>query len=452
MAKKAFKNEVDVLKYQREKINSLNEDYSQMNNELDELEKQVQEFIKSQNIDKSKITELIANNEVEKPNLEKFESEPQKNFDDLINQAHQSGYSDVDLYEIATIKEINETNHLLNRYYSEFTDQYKLDKYDYAISGIIGTIAALIDYFLVTNVEGKKVEPGKFKSGVEDLWNKLLSEKKIEELEEKYKVTYDISLNTSKISEEILGLCPLYHRFQSLGHDPIIGFIFGVVDLMKGQLTAIDGNGRLIIQSVKGAETKSLIEAVITVFGHFLSDVGTKSKTGKILSVPAPLTPLLQLIQTGSIEYNGQKFTVADLSKRMYYDGYNFNHFIGMSLPVLLIEILTRLSFVIKETFFSKRDVSIKDNPKLTIMLCIANGILFAENVGKVALTKNPFSINYVSWIAVAKYGFKTLKWIAYDREMGKVAYAQEYIDTSWKYLMLSAEELDRETPVYYIN
>lgn len=452
MNKKAFENEVDVLKYQREKINSLDKGYSQMNNELDEFEKQVQEFIKSQNIDKAKIVEFIANNKIEKPNLEKVESKPQKNFDDLINQAHQSGYSDVDLYEIATIKEINETNQLLNRYYSEFTDQYKLDKYDYAISGIIGTIAALIDYFLVTNVDGKKVVPGKLKSGVEDFWNKLLSEEKIEELEEKYKVAYDISLSTSKISQEILGLCPLYHRFQSLGHDPIIGFIFGVADLMKGQLTAIDGNGRLIIQSVKGAETKSLIEAIITVFGHFLSDVGTKSKTGKILSVPAPLTPLLQLIQTGCIEYNGQKFTVADLSKKMYYDGYNFNHFIGMSIPVLLIEILTRLSFVIKETFFSKRDVSIKDNPKLTIMLCIANGILFAENVGKLALTKNPFSINYVSWVATAKYGFKTLKWIAYDREMGKISYAQEYIDTSWKYLMLSADELDRETPVYYID
>lgn len=452
MAKKAFENEVDVLKYQREKINSLDKGYSQMNNELDEFEKQVQEFIKSQDIDKAKTAEFIANNKIEKFNLEKVESKPQKNFDDLINQAHQSGYSDVDLYEIATIKEINETNQLLNRYYSEFTDQYKLDKYDYAISGIIGTIAALIDYFLVTNVDGKNVAPGKLKSGVEDFWNKLLSEGKIEELEEKYKVTYDISLNTYKISQEILGLCPLYHRFQSLGHDPIIGFIFGVADLIKGQLTAIDGNGRLIIQSVKGAETKSLIEAIITVFGHFLSDVGTKSKTGKILSVPAPLTPLLQLIQTGSIEYNGQKFTVADLSKKMYYDGYNFNHFIGMSIPVLLIEILTRLSFVIKETFFSKRDVSIKDNPKLTIMLCIANGILFAENVGKLALTKNPFSINYVSWVATAKYGFKTLKWIDYDREMRKVAYAQEYIDTSWKYLMLSADELDREIPVYYID
>ena len=452
MAKKAFEDEIDVLKYQREKINSLDKGYCEMNKELDELEKQVQEFIKSQNIDKAKITGFNGNKKIEESKLEKVESKPEKNFDALINEAHQSGYLDVDLYEIATIKEINEADHLLNKYYSEFTGQYKLDKYDYAISGIIGTIAALMDYFLVTKVDGKKVVPGKLKSGVEDFWNKLLSEKKIEELEEKYKVTYDISSNTSKISQEILGLCPLYHRFQSLGHDPIIGFIFGVVDLMKGQLTAIDGNGRLIIQSVKGAETKSLIEAIITVFGHFLSDVGTKSKGGKILSVPAPLTPLLQLIQTGSIEYNGQKFTVADLSKKMYYDGYNFNHFIGMSLPVLLIEVLTRLSFVIKETFFSKRDISIKSNPKLTIMLCIANGILFAENVGKFAITKNPFSINYVSWIATAKYGFKTLKWVAYDREMGKIEHAQGYIDTNWKYLMMSAKELDRELPVYYID
>lgn len=152
-------------------------------------------------------------------------------------------------------------------------------------------------------------------SGVEDFWNKLLSDEKIEQLEVKYKLSYDISSNTSKISQQIIGLCPLYHRFQSL-HDPIIGFIFGVVDLMKGQLTAIDGNGRLIIQSIKSAETKLFIEAIITVFGHFLSDVGTKSKTGKIFSVPVPLTPILQLIQTGSIEYKGQKFTVADLSKK----------------------------------------------------------------------------------------------------------------------------------------
>lgn len=452
MVEKAFQNEIDVLKYQREKTNVLDKDYSKMNKELDEFEKQVQEFIRSQNIDQTKITEFIANNKNDERELGEVERKPQKNFDELINQAHQGGYSSVDLYEIATIKEINESNYLLSRCYGEFTDQYKLDKYDYAISGIIGTIAALMDYFLVTKVDKKRVVPGKFKSGVENFWNKLLSENKIKELEINHKVPYDISLNTSKISQEVLGLCPLYHRFQSLGHDPILGFIFGVSDLMKGKLTAIDGNGRLIVQSVNGVGNKSFIESIVTVFGHFLSDVGTKSKTGKILSVPAPLTPLLQLIQTGSIEYNGERFTVADLSKKMYGDGYNFNHFIGMSLPVLLIEILTRLSFVIKETFFMKRKVSMKGNPKLGIMLCIANGILFSENVGKLAVTKNPFSINYVSWIATAKYGFKTLKWLAYDREIGKIEYAQDYIDTNWKYLMISASEQDRDRSVYYID
>lgn len=457
MAKKIFKDEIDVLKYQRDKVNTLSKCYSELENEIDDLEEKIQQFMASRNINKSKIDECI----LESKSLETQNNEIEnikenvvfnKSFDDLIYEANLNGYSNIDILEIATKEEIYEANNILKNYYSKYTDQYKMDKYDYAIAGIIGSIAAFLDYFLVTKVNGKNVMPGNFKDYAENFWNKILSPDKIKELEDKYKVTYDVSSNTSKISQEVLGLCPLYHRFQSLGHDPIIGFIFGVADLMKGQLTAIDGNGRLIIQSVDGASSKSFIESVITVFGHFLSDVGTKSKTGKILSVPAPLTPLLQLIQKGSIEYNGQNLTVADLSKKMYYDGYNFNHFIGMSLPLILIEVLTRLSFVIKEMFFYKKDVSLKNNPKLTVMLCIANGILFAENAGKLVITKNPLSINYVSWLSMAKYGFKTFKWMTYDMKIGKVEYAQEYIDSRWQYMMLSAIKLDENTSVYYVN
>lgn len=453
MAKKEFQNEIDVLKYQRDKLNSLNNDYSKIKNQLDEFENKLQEYIKSKNIDTSKINNSLKATSDEVHNIKSNEVVyNEKSFNELLSEANKNGYENTNLYDIATKEEIIEVNNILKSYYKEFSDQYKLDKYDYAISGIIGTIAALMDYFLVTKVEDKSVTSGKLKSGVEDFWNKLLSESKIKELEKKNKVSYDISMNTSKISQQVLGLCPQYHRFQSLGHDPILGFIFGVFDIMKGKLTAVDGNGRLIIQSVQGAETKNIIEAIITVFGHLLSDVGTKSDGGKILSVPAPFTPLLQLIKKGSIDYKGKKLTVADLSKKMYYDGYNFNHFVGMTLPVLLIEVLTRLSFVIKEIFFTKNDISIKDNPKLNVMLCIANGILFAENVGKLSITKNPFSINYVSWISTAKYGFKTLKWVVYDREVGMVEYAQEYIDTNWQYLMLSANNLDNNIPIYYIK
>lgn len=449
MPKNFFQNEIDVLQHQRNKLKKLDESYKTLNTDLDELEKKLKLFMNVNQVNFENLESKSVDTSMKSINKESVQVN--RTFNDLLKESHNAGYQNTDIYDVATKEEVEEANRLLSSYYQEFSNQYRLDKYDYVISGIIGSLAALMDYFLVTTVSGKEVTSGKLKSCTENFWNTILSEDKIKFLEEKYKVTYDISLNTSKISQEVLGLCPRYHRFQSLGHDPIIGFVFGVSDLMKGQLTAIDANGRLIIQSVKEAETKGFIESIITVFGHFLSDVGTKSKTGKILSVPAPFTPLLQLIQYGSIEYKGRSYTVADLSKKMYSDGYNFNHFIGMSLPVMLIEILTRLSFVLKENFFLKQDVQIKGNPKLNIMLCIANGILFAENVGKLAITKNPFAINYVSWISMAKYGFKTLKWLSYDKEMGEISYAQQYIDLRWKYLEQSSKLFDEDL-VYYID
>ena len=194
MAKKPFGDEVDVLKYQREKINKINKDCTEMNEDLDEVEEKIKKFLKSQNINDDKIVDFVENNKIEKPNSEQQKNIPKKNFKDLINEAHESGCENVDIYELATIEEIKEANILLNKYYSEFTDQYKLDKYDYAVSGIIGTLGALLDFFLVTKIEGKNVTLGKLKSGVEDLWNKLLSGNSIKDLEEKYKVSYDISL------------------------------------------------------------------------------------------------------------------------------------------------------------------------------------------------------------------------------------------------------------------
>lgn len=77
---------------------------------------------------------------------------------------------------------------------------------------------------------------------------------------------------------------------------------------------------------------------------------------------------------------------------------------------------------------------------------------MFSENVGKLVVTKNPFSINYVSWVSTVKYGFKTLKWIAYDREILKVEYAQEFINNNWEYLIISANDLNKKIPVYYID
>lgn len=38
---------------------------------------------------------------------------------------------------------------------------------------------------------------------------------------------------------------------SQLGHDPILGFIFGVVDILNGTITTIDKQGKIICQVVE---------------------------------------------------------------------------------------------------------------------------------------------------------------------------------------------------------
>lgn len=85
-------------------------------------------------------------------------------------------------------------------------------------------------------------------------------------------------------------------------------------------------------------------------------------------------------------------------------------------------------------------------------MRCISNGVLFAENAGKLIVTKNPFAINYPAWISMANYGFKTLKWCSYDKEIGKISHAASYINADWKYLEISARNLDSSVETYILE
>lgn len=359
---------------------------------------------------------------------------------DTIASKAESRYPEtVSIEDVFTKEELSDNHEFMVNLQNQFKALNKLDKWDYTTAGIVGTIAALMDFFLVTKVNLKDgtVTPGALKSGVEKLWDKVLPPNKVALLEAKYKVPFDISTNTSKISQEVLGLNPKTHRFQSLGHDPILGFIFGIKDLLRGELTAIDGNGRIIIQNVSGAKGKSFIEAVITEFGHLLSDVNAKSPTGMKLSVPASLTPLLQMIQVGSVTYNGKAYTIGDLSKRMYYDGYNFNHFIGMSIPVALIHIVIHIYMALREMF--SEDYS-RTKHKSDILLFVANSILCAENVGKLIVTENPFAINYVSWIDTAKYAVRTLKYVLVDYHLEQIDYIQKIIDQEFANTYKSVE------------
>ena len=62
----------------------------------------------------------------------------------------------------------------------------------------------------------------------------------LKDLERAAKVLYDLSMGNA-----VDGLSPKVHRLMSLGHDPILAFIFGTIDIMSGTGTYIDKHGDL---------------------------------------------------------------------------------------------------------------------------------------------------------------------------------------------------------------
>lgn len=149
---------------------------------------------------------------------------------------------------------------------------------------------------------------------------------------------------------------------------------------------------------------------------------------------------LFNLFQFGSIGEYEQ--TVAEIVQGMYYEGYDFIHFCSMSIPVMITEVIVRISYAIKRIKEGERirdsipfSLNRAKHPKLATMLFIAQSGATAINAGKVYFTKNPMAINYPQWIAFAKYSYKQLKWAIVEKPMAREAYISGKLEDSWKEL-----------------
>lgn len=175
----------------------------------------------------------------------------------------------------------------------------------------------------------------------------------------------------------------------------------------------------------------NIFDAVSRVFGHMKSDIATSA------GLPAPLMPLFQFLQFGKFGKSG--YTIGEVSRIMYRQGYDFSHFLTMSVPVFLIEVIVRLCYFAKrmhEGYGLKESIpfSTKNNkkPKLQTMLFSAHLVATAANAGKVTITKNPLAINYPQWTAFFKYGYQQFKWVTLEKEQEMFTYVQKEIDNDW--------------------
>ena len=325
----------------------------------------------------------------------------------------------------AELKANTQEIRMLNAEYNQF---HRLDKYDISISAAAGLLGAAIDILLVgipkKTPEGLKGGP--LSNYIRNWFDKRFSKEEMEKLANSKvsKVPYDAqdNRNTTIHVEE---LSAYYHRLLSLGHDPLLGLIFGVADILTGRMTTIDKTGKIVSQVMENyADRKEtdIFAAIAKQIIHFKSDITTS------MGLPAPLMGLFNLLQFGSVGEEEQ--TIAEIVQGMYYEGYDFIHFCTLSIPVMIVEVVTRIGYAfkhIKEGHSVKESIPFSMNrekhPKLATMLFIGHSASTAVNAGKVYFTQNPMAINYPQWLAFAKYSYKQLKWVLIEKPNARDAY-----------------------------
>lgn len=296
------------------------------------------------------------------------------------------------------------------RAYSDEHGDISWDENDWAVVLGAGALATLVDIVLVRIPRDTVLRDGKDHSG--SPLTKWLNEKSpqihqdfLKRFEKLAKVPYDANHTTA--TGGLVNMGPRNHRLKSLGHDPLIGFFYGVRDLMHGTGTFLD-NGKLV-QIATDYDPVGLIEALLTQVRHLLSDVATPG------GLPAPLFTLLQLgAESPFVHKKGRievKATWAEISQYMYFHGYDLRHFFTMGITPAIVSGVIRGYWLLRSyAAGGTKEQRQKEHAKLTSMLLLGHSIATSGTLLKTGLIygMNPLALNYNQILAM---GPVTVAW-----------------------------------------
>jgi hypothetical protein len=415
-----------VVAYQRLRLREIRAICDQQNFQIDhytEVEKNISKEIGSLDIEFSDVRQTLASLGVEldgrgdirvpdrpvtplRPESHSEKTPPSIDFEDLVAEAGlyltETG---VDPNEDPLLQVLGQSQASdINRRYRKAFGEVTWDQSDYLAVLLAGFAATLLDVFLV-RIPLDSAFLGRMQAGSPmTRWirenSKPVHDHYLKDLDKAAKVPYDLT-----VGKAVDGLSPKVHRLMSLGHDPILAFIFGVMDVMTGTGTYIDKHGDLR-RIATPLSPEDLVSAFLKVFLHLLSDVYTSA------GIPPPLFTLLQLVKTKSpfvLGPSGERVTWTNVARYMYTHGYDLRHFATMGIVPASIEMIVRGWWLCK-TFESNGEIA-PTKAKLTSMLMLAHLTATSGTLLKtgVIFGMNPLALNWAQLLALPPV---TLAWI----------------------------------------
>lgn len=341
------------------------------------------------------------------------------NLDELCD----SIYADFDkLHETALQKSIKDANRFP-----------ELSKQDYIVCFVIGLAAALIDIFLVGVPQRVKLSTGKEViegSYLTEMLRKLGSDENgiiyefYKSLESRVKVPYDIVDMKN-------GIMPKDHRLKSLGHDPLFGLIFAVFDLVNGTATMVN-KGILKIYTRESMSIESRFTIVLYYLGHLTSDIFTS------MGIPVPGAFLTQFFNIDIDDIN-----IADISKKMYINGYDLRHLASMTSSVVFQKIVLNLYFKLLEEEIKSELKAIQETEMVQIkskkqkMLFIISSIATTGNVIKFICSNFSFeALNMPQLLDFVSEAIKFTSFATRDMTYEKLALNRKKIGETWSEIL----------------
>jgi hypothetical protein len=173
------------------------------------------------------------------------ETPPPESWEDVVRRSRAVlGDTPTNLDDLLTRKELASIE---RRFGDGFTARSRLDRYDIIAAVAAGVTAALLDYLVVAMPEGSGLTQALKKLSVDpDNWLAGVA-----------KVPYDANRHA-----DFAGLAGITHRVQTFGHDPLLGWVYGTMDILRGSISGTSVGGLVKVLDQGSPVTDSLPTAL----------------------------------------------------------------------------------------------------------------------------------------------------------------------------------------------
>lgn len=358
-----------------------------------------------------------------------------KSYDDLVKKANAEIHNDVELEDLLSEKEFQEAYKRLDAIHDEFSHKTGIvNKTDLIFLGI-ATALQTVKSLLFGRVAGKFDYGNSFNPDARLAHNDKSIEKEHRRANDGFKEKhennghgywmnilyqtppYDITKGSPSINRNMEGG---YHRIHTLGHDPILGWIFGTANILTDTITFEDFKSNRVIRNPKmmitpesvplaklfgesfemcKADSLNLPAAIFSEGCHLKSDEFTK------LGLPVPI---LEAINT-------------DFASKLYksnYDSLCFSRDLKIVGASAGISIFIDMIIGLVHGLFNKEKTD-KDlyEVRTRKILLISNSIASTSNIIQTLITDNPKNLDIGGLLVTLSHLFMDLRFISRIKE-----------------------------------